>query len=454
MTERHGPEGGRHEDEQLVEEFFAAHRAAVQEQPADEVTWARIRDRRRSGRRGARWGTVLGLGAAAAALAVAAYVSLPSILETPPAGPTTTLTPTDPAPTEPGPTATEPTRVVPTEVPDDLAVTAVSSVGDTVYALGLQEGCPDGEDCVLLVRSTDRGESWTVVAVVSGSAFGVVFADADTGWVWGDGDLRVTRDGGRTFTEMAHAGDVVTDVVTDGVRLAVATARDCLNQQGCVDHRLAVSTIEAENLSDDTVALTDDPADRHAVTVSMGADAVFAGLEPVETAGLAFETELTRLVRVQDGSLDVLADPMDCVASPSALLAAAERVFVACLQVGQDGEPGSDVAVIASDLGGRVWGSAGQGFPAPYGGLFLAVTNADHLVAITPDEMLASTDGGQTFTEPPVPLPYTASSVRSLTGAADGTVVAVILTAPEDPPSYWTSTDHGQTWERIDLLGD
>jgi hypothetical protein len=39
------------DSERLVEEFFAEHRRRIDELSADEVTWARIRDRHRSGRR-------------------------------------------------------------------------------------------------------------------------------------------------------------------------------------------------------------------------------------------------------------------------------------------------------------------------------------------------------------------------------------------------------------------
>jgi hypothetical protein len=473
------------DQERLVQEFFADHRRRVEELSADEVTWVRIRDRHRRGSRRNRWGTAAGLLTAAAALGIGAFAVWPQLApdEDPGlAGPATTSpaqetdasptdqpTATDPTgdPTDsatPDPT-TEPTTDAPTTGPADLpslaadaVLTDVGGSGDTLWALAGQDQCgerPDG--CTLLVRSTDAGRTWTPVNVVTDLAgvgyYRLTFADASTGWVWGGEGLFVTRDGGMTFEPVPYAGTTVNAVVSDGTRLGVVTSTDCREQQGCADVRVALGTPGDTDLVADALPLVADPQARYgAVHVSLGPDAAYVGTEDPEVTAAAETKVLNGLFRVQDGAVETMATPQDCESGVRALAASpaiAGLVYAACPSGGSD----TDVAVVPSELGGRTWGSPGDGHAAPYGTLHLAVTPADTLVWVSQDEMLVSADRGRTFTEPPEPLPLTSGGLGHL-AVSGGAVHAVPAGAgePGEGARFWTSEDGGLTWRQVDLL--
>jgi hypothetical protein len=161
--------------------------------------------------------------------------------------------------------------------------------------------------------------------------------------------------------------------------------------------------------------------------------------------------------RVQDGRAETLAEPLDC-STPLAFAAAADtdgQIFTACALPGQDPASVSDAGVWGSTTGGRTWGSPGGGFAALSGdGVLMASTDADHVLVVTRDEVLLSDDGGMSWHEPSTPLPLTSPSLLSLTAEPGGVLVAVVdqTVAGTGSPGYWTSTDDGETWERVDLL--
>jgi photosystem II stability/assembly factor-like uncharacterized protein len=456
------------DSERLVEEFFAEHRRRVEELSADEVTWARIRDRHRSGRRQRR-GALVGLVAAAAAVGFGAFALWPQPApegEGGLAGPgpttsatqdaTTAATATDEAPTDDTGTDEAPTDtgagwpVVP-PLTEEFELADVARVGDTFWAVGDQPGCGELAECPVLAVSQDAGATWETVSILDGlqDVQGVVVADARTAWVWGFGGMVVTRDGGQTFDPVYVAGDGISSVAAADGRVVVVTTRDCEHQRGCLDPRVAVGTPDDTDLVADALPLLPDVEDLVGVgTVTVGPDAVYVGLQREEDVGLAFEHALTDLLRVEGGTVERMATPQDCGAGPWDLAASPTvpgLVHAFCPVEGADLAFG----VATSELGGRTWGGVGEGHPVAEGRFDATATDQGTLVVAAPGALLVSTDGGRTFGATSGPS-EPAGGWHGLV-ADRGAVHVLGDTEPGAAPGFWTSGDGGLTWRRVDL---
>lgn len=446
------------DDERRVEEFFAARRTEVIDQPADDLTWQRVVDRHRRQSRSSRWGMRAGAVAAAAAVAVGAYVVWPQgVPETPlPSGPTIENTPT-PTADEPGtddPGTDEPTGQTPETVPTDFAVTRLSDAGDGhLFATGgYGAGCTHDAVCAALLDSADGGTTWTPVADLV--PFGIdraEFADEQVGYGWSSvgAGLALTTDGGQGWTQAPLPVERIFDVAVREQRVVIAGGAGC-GDGGCTEIVVAQTQAGSMPTEEDLVQQEADGAVTDLRLELTGSETFVVETGATGTA----EEGAVAVQRVQSGRFESVAQPLDCGA-PMAFAAAAEgdQVFLACRATAGGGSS-NDVAVVSSSTGGRTWGGAGQGYAAPSAPVLLVAPDPDHLVLVTSEESLASTDGGRTFAEPVTPLPLTSAAVGGLTSAAGGLVYAWSDpdAAPAADPGYWVSSDRGQSWARVDQL--
>ena len=486
MTSR-GPDNDDAGEQDPVEEFFAAHRAQVHEEPADDLTWQRIRDGRRRGgsrRRGAWAG---GLLAAAAALAVVFGPGLlPDAVEPDLAGPQPSVTepatgdpsPADAPPTEwptgstgptsadgtTGPTGTddpdEPQTVttpVPEQLPEGGRLTDVSLADPESgtdaggrYALVMEE-CPANGFCAMLLTSEDGGTDWEPQADLRelGLVHRIFFADQRRGWVWGDkAPVWATTDGGRTWTQILVDGDAVEEVSVQGDALLAVTVT--YESQTCTSSDCPVVFGQ--------VVLTD-PADtdwRDNGFQDLGAiqeaELLAAGDTLYVVARQVSSGPVTRLLRLQDDQLESTADLMGCGAGPVAVTLSTQdpqHLWALC-----DHERG--LALHESENGGRTWSPTNVTAPSFVLGErapLLVSTAADHLLLIGEGNYAVTTDGGETWSSEDF-LPGAEARPERLQVVRSGEVIAYpAATQASTDLAYWSSTDGGTSWAVVGLNG-
>lgn len=466
MTCQQPGTGGGEKDP--VQEFFAAHRAQVREEPADDLTWQRIREGHQRGGRANRGVWAGGLVAAAAALAIVVGPSLLPDADVPDlAGPEPSLTgpATSPTPDPGHPSSTAPTtdpvekpRVVTTDVPEaglpgdgrvtDLTTADPEPAQDTGvrYAVVMHE-CATSGWCSILATSEDAGLTWTPRADLEelGMVHQVLFTDHGRGWVWGDkAPTWATTDGGRTWTEVDTGDLQVVDLTVQGNQV-LATTWDRGNCGTPPCHPASGSVIVT------------DPTDQG------WADDVAADLGPVERAMISGTTapryvlargesgHITSVLRFEDQQLESTAALSSCGPGPVAVTASAgatEHVWALC-----DDDRG--LVLHESDTGGRTWTPSNRTVPSFVLGEdppLLAATNPDHLVLVGEGNYSVTTDGGQTWSAEAF-LPGADARPERLEVTQFGEIIA--YPTPEQASAdlaFWRSGDGGQTWEAVPLV--
>lgn len=469
MTSQHPGPGGR--DQDPVEEFFAAHRAQVRDEPADDLTWQRVRETRHGGRPGRRGAWTGALVAAVAALAVVMGPSLLPEAEEPDLAGTPSST-TDPAGTgEPAPTdepdgpsseAPEPTEEIPDPlvvttpapeggVPDDGRFTDVTSAApdlstDTqVRHAVVMHPCASQGWCSVLASSEDAGTTWRAHADLEelGMVHHVLFVDHARGWVWGDkAPVWTTTDGGRTWTQVDTGDLQVVDlaVQADQLLATVWDAGDC-GTAPC-------------HPSSGSVVVTDP-------TSLAWADEVAAELGPVETTTITGASSthyvlaqgesgrVTSILRFQEELLESTAALSSCGPGPVAVTASAgetEHLWAFC-----DDERG--LALQESDTGGRTWTPSNLTVPPFVLGEqppLLASTGAGHLLLVGEGNYAVTTDGGQTWS-PEAFLPGTDARPERVEIVSGEVIAYPTQEQATGDLAYWRSGDGGLTWETVAL---
>lgn len=462
MNGRQQGRGGRGEDP--VEEFFAAHRAQVRDEPADDLTWHRIRETRqraRSGRRGAWTGALV---AAAAALAIVVGPSLLPDADAPDvAGPATTSgDPTGSSETPTGTASGTPTDesvadplVVMTDVPEgelpgdgrftDVTTADPESTTDSGvrYAV-VMHPCDSNGWCSVLAASADGGITWAPHSDLEqlGMVHRVLFTDHERGWAWGDkADLWATTDGGRTWSAVDTGADYVADLAVQGDELlAVTGTYDECTEAPC-------------ELSSGSVLLTD-PTD-------IGwTDDVVAELGPVDRATIIGAGDgryvvahgegdrVTSVLRLQDGRLEPTAALSECAGGPVAITASSDdpdHLWALC-----DDDRG--LALQETDNGARTWSPANLTVPSFVLGEqppLLASTGADQLLLIGEGNYAVTTDGAQTWSAEAF-LPGADARPERLEVTMFGEVIAHPTQEQATADlAYWRSGDGGVTWETV-----
>ncbi len=380
--------------------------------------------------------------------------------------------PSLPAPTLPAPTVPAPSLPAPTgqSVPADFTVTSVSNAGRGVlYALG-SASCAAAR-CPILVRSSDDGATWQTVHVFPSAAAGaaagdptagadaaqapgaltqVRFASPQVGWVFGGG-AQVTRDGGRSWRDYPHVGEVVLSLETDGSTVVLAGASGC--GAGVCSGPLSVSAVGV-SAGEATSETGRGPAGGRLSGARVALDDGRTGqayVTPLWTAVPAGRAQGARLSR---SGLAPVAAPAGCAPGASAdLLTTAGSPGVllgVCAAQGAAGSVTYDVS--RSTDGGATWTDIGPTLSMVNGAdRSFAAADSAHLVAVSGDgagqgSMMVSRDGGSTWTSAVVRGGVPRSGWRWVGAAGGGTYYAVAVDAAE---GFWRSTDYGAHWSRV-----
>ena len=479
-----------------VAELFAREREAVVPGHADDLRWQGIVREARRGRRAHTAGYAAGLAAAVAVAAggvlLATNLTAPEdstqvaaqreAAATPSRGPETpaatspsgqedTSAAPSASPDRPAATATVGTRAVPAE----FRITSMSTAGGgVVYALGASD-CGSAR-CPTLVGSADDGRTWRLVkafprfaaaaeattdsqtAVPPATALTQVrFADPRVGWVFGGG-AQVTRDGGRTWAELDHPGEVVLDLEAKAGRVYLAAASGCSTNR--CDDGFDVSSAPVAASGTTSLRRADEPG-AAAGPGLVAADVELTGRVPYVNARPAAGGRPLTPRRV-DGSVHA---PVGAERSGRSVLAVFGAADGSDVVFGVTVVDGADVLLRSGD-GGRTWAPAGG--PVALAGPVrsYAAASGRELVGVAGrggggggggsvvggakpvDTVLVSHDGGATWTAPDRPPSTSAAGWRWVGAAGAGTYYAL---AHDAERAYWRSTDFGRTWVKVTL---
>ncbi len=477
-----------------VEEFFAHERAQVRPLPTDEPHWSSLVVEARRERRARRMRYATSAAAAVlvagAGLGWALHPGSPSTVATLGASSTSraggspsaavTATPRSTASTgAPATRTTTPTQTT-IAVPASFHVVSLSNVGGgTLYALGTTTCGSSRTPCPALARTTDDGASWRLVSsfpryTVGGGGTGagqvgtdtsltqVRFASPQVGWVFG-GALRMTTDGGRTWTDIPHSGRAVVDLETDGTTVAVTTSGGGCDGQTCSGSVVAdVSAVLPWSPSRSSAALGSGQV--------TSADVVFHG--GVAYTSAVGDGHLGGAWRVNSslGRLGLSCQSLSAGSSGSAADAAAPRlvspasgstIFAVCPTGAAAGTAGYGV-LASSDGDGMSWSVRSGSTSAPAltlvdsGTTSFAATDASHLIAVSGGSadlggsMTVSSDGGRTWHAPASPPPAPAAG-WSWVGAPGGRTLYAVPTG--GAAGFWVSTDAGEHWREVRVAG-
>lgn len=479
-----GPHEPAHDDDRVAQ-FFAAERETVRPELANDLDWARIaRGARKRGP--GRFRNVI---VAAAAVAVVAGFGAWT-LQQPPASTSSQLagpavkssTATPPGQTQTpqaqgsaanGPQKPAPGLASPPAQTARFTTWSLSNAGSrTVYNLG---GSPcGGKICPTLLRSNDSGASWTSVHTFAASSSvspvtpgagriragdqlrDVRFVNPSVGYVFG-GDLMVTRDGGQTFSQVAHPGQTVLDVEASLGRVLVATAANC-----------------TASACSGSVSVT--PMDTSANTIPVAASSSAVLTSPISSAQLTVHGRQTvlSLTNATDGSqlppLRFAANSLQTLTVPAACSgtvlqavapAAAEqrRLFALCAPQANGAQ--TSYTLVTSTDDGSTWSRVSSGkVQLPSGGspklaaidvghLALAVGTTSGSAGLGSGALTVSSDGGRSFAAKDGPLNLPATGIDWLASPGGRQYYAVTLTSQ----GYFWSTDAGQTWRLVTPLG-
>ncbi|TWE12978.1 sialidase family protein [Rudaeicoccus suwonensis] len=459
-------------DDDPVARFFAQQRDSVESQPATDLDWQRILRSARTTTRRRSHVTII----ASAAVAIVALFAIWSWQQpTKQTGVDTTVPAATGQPrlgsgpaTAPNSTATQ----QPFAVPKSFTTWSVSyAAQNTLYALGAQTCSSDGT-CPVLLRSGTDGQTWSAVHTFegtdvssatgqtvpsiqpSGAATQVRFATATTGYVFGGG-LWVTHDGGASFTQMQHPGDIVLDVEIWQGQIMVLSASGCT--QGVCSGPVYVSKISAQSNNDTDMVATTSPSS----AISAGRIVVQNNQTYVEltSSGSAASPSAMRLV---GGNLVPLTGPSSCASTPIQALTPATNISALVLYgLCDERVSGADATytVVRSTDDGQTWTTVStSALTLPnLGQVWLAAADEKHVVAATGGQpagsastatgsgnVLVSGDGGGSFAPAAVATP--ATGVNWL--ASPGSRIFYAFTRTNS--QILVSDDYGQTWGVID----
>ncbi len=459
-----------------IEEFFARERGAVTREPADEQRWQAIAAAGRHGRR-SRWTTFAAAAAAAVLIGGIGYAvgrGLPgatgtsdvaghgstTALTTPTSGgshASVDVTPSGSTRQTSGGTSTSPSTAAtvnsPLPMPNTFRTISMSQAdGSTVFALGV--GMCTDHDCLVAVRSTDGGRTWSRVATfpdtpvasgmsgvgAKGSVTQIRMANARVGWVFGDGILQTT-DGGLTWHTYAHAGSGVVDVAIDNGQVAIVSTTGTCSGDRC-DGDLLTQIAPVDATAATTTPGTVRTGGVFGASVVWWKGEAIVSPQSVNGAGMPF-------VAAADGRTTAV-DP-GCGAQSAARIVAPSSGDT-LLAVCEDGvATGSRYySLRRSGDDGATW-SPVKGAPvqlANAGVFSFAATDADHIVAAsggTPDvhgSLKVTADGGATWTAVADPaIPDTGWGWVGAPGPNWFYLVAV-----DSGRGYYWSHDKGASW--------
>lgn len=475
-------------DEDLVRDFFAAHRARTRDHEADDETWEAITLEARRSRGRSRAGWFLGGTAAAAAAAVTTVLVLQGGLGStpaPPAGapestapttPTATTSPATATPTGEAPTSSEatptdggaaesPTDAGPTEVtspatplpPADLSagVTLVheptgdeSDLRTAVY----ETGCAEAEQewaCPGLAVSEDAGRTWQArVDMFAAGYHGAVSAREST-WMWtpqlrqevpqARSALVRSDDGGRTWTDIPTRGDGVVMVETFRNTLVVVT-RGCESGADCLEVLVTDVTTDDATSGRRLATLEDLPPRWTGIVTSTlppgrlmaTYDAIYIALDAGADRGQGPEQAVYRLADGEETA--TLVDRQGCT------ITAAPESQDSLVAICDDRR-----TVEVSADGGATWAPV-QGPEADQTQVLAAASNDGSTIALATEATLwvGSADGWtRAMDRAPVRTRLDALGGTSLRFGGD------YRFAPDAEPALsqrWTSDDDGVTW--------
>lgn len=478
-----GADPGTPDEGRVVEDFFAAHRAQVGEEPVDEVTWSRIR-KRASTQGGPRFGLIGGAAAAAAAAVIAGYVSWPLLSNQQadgPAGPTGTTAPatSEVTATESMPPSlpTEPVDVV-IEVGDpaglegtDVSLSSLDPVGESTFVASGVAPCEQGS-CSLVLVSTDDGSSWQRIglldplAAAAGSPQATVtttFLDADLGYAWVGGTVFRSEDGGATWSVIGTGDRLVHQVAVGAAGVAVVSTDQDGNHGSFTDLELAVTDHDSDLPAG--VSLADGARVFPPRLLTAGED-FYAWTSPV--SGDPDGAQVAGLWLASGTQTNDLSSALGACAAVTDITAAADGSAGMALVCRAPLDPTDSVTDVAaavtqqvwrSDTGGRTWAPVGETVEGDAVTHPMQVASLDgvSMVRVAGGDVQVSSDGGQTW-QVPASAPMSALDPETtevftgefgywLSATAERGYVLIGRQIEGGQGVFWTSED-GSTWQQ------
>lgn len=477
------PFGRRHGDDpsqdpvnepDLVDDFFAKHRDAIEPATPNDVHWQQVvQTARRSPMRtaGKAGGGVIAAGVAAMLVLAGVWTWKQEPFGADNIRPGQTVAASEDGSERGTADAGDDMGAaqLPQGVPATFRTWSVSNAGSgTLYNLGTTE-C--GSDiCPTLLRSGADGESWQAVHTFNGtdtsSASGadvpniqpdgalsdVRFVDSQVGYVYG-GDLWVTSDRGASFDKVNHPGQTVLDLEIWEGQVYLLTADGCV--QGTCSGPVYVSFSSRANPSSfttvDSAALSG-PIDDASVVVK---DALVI----VQTSNNGRPTQQPWMLAAE--RLEPMKAPEVCGSSPLeavTITASTDAHMFALCRLSQDRRA---FRVVSSNDQAQSWveHSVGTLRLPEIGQLSLGAADPQHLVVTvggprgggtsSGDDarrvLQISADGGRSWTVPRFPQPPPVNGF-DWTGSPGG---AQFYAVPRTTPGFWVSSDFGKSWKVV-----
>jgi hypothetical protein len=333
-------------------------------------------------------------------------------------------------------------------VPTGFAAASVTFVSaDETFVLGTAP-CP-GSPCTLIADSLDRGQTWqrlpapaVALSQPGGTgAWGVRFASAEHGFVFGHGLWETTDGGGHWSRAAAPGGSIFSLAIVHGQVLALTAS--CSESEGCT----GPGTLQRRPLAGGSWQLVG-----HATVTSLWPDPT----DDIATqAGIAAVLDGNSVVVTTNGGLSTARHGTPCtmpgVAEPTSVAVIAPT-GLALLCNGQGAMGHTDKTVyVSSDLG-ATWVKAGTPFSSGDGGIVAAAGPAQIVVATASaaswlyysgdraahwQGAVTRDDGGQGWAD------------LGFTTAVDGVVIeGTALTSGRAGKLLFTGNG-GQTWQPV-----
>ena len=362
--------------------------------------------------------------------------------------------PSNRTPAPAGPTAGTAVSGTPSggPVPAGFGATSVTFVSaDEAFVLGTAP-CAHAP-CTSIVRTLDRGASWTGLpapAVPVGEpgatsapiVWGIRFATPEHGFVFGDTGLWETTDGGEHWSRaFAPAGSILSLAIVRQQVLAINAL--CTPESGCTYGTLIRRPLSGGSwtgVAQATVTSLIDPDDM--IATQAGVAAVLDGRDVLVT---------------RDGGFTFTLNPVPCTAesaAPSVAVTSATGLAILCTGGGYTGHTVKQVYV--SDDDGARWAAAGTPSPAGDGGTIAATTTGDLAIATASAASWLFHSGNDGVTWRIVNEQYDGGmgwADLGFTTATDGVVVHGPANADGNstgrPGQLFLTSDGGTAWQRV-----